>query len=80
MSSVQSVRTDVLLRSEETGGHVSVTEIEVSNLEREVEALRQAGATFRNDIIPGRGGSQILLEDPSGNLVELFQPAGTPSA
>ena len=38
--------------------------------------LRGAGATFRNDIVTGPGGQQILLEDPSGNVVELFQPAG----
>jgi catechol 2,3-dioxygenase-like lactoylglutathione lyase family enzyme/quercetin dioxygenase-like cupin family protein len=50
-------------------------QIEVSNLEREVQALRQAGARFRSDIVTGRGGSQILLEDPSGNPIELFQPA-----
>ena len=52
-------------------------QIEVSDLEREVEALRAAGTSFRNDIVTGRGGSQILLEDPSGNPIELFQPAGT---
>ena len=51
-------------------------QIEVSDLEREVEALREAGASFRNDIVTGQGGSQILLEDPSGNPIELFQPAG----
>jgi catechol 2,3-dioxygenase-like lactoylglutathione lyase family enzyme len=51
-------------------------QIEVSNLEREVECLREAGASFRNDIVRGRGGSQILLEDPSGNPIELFQPPG----
>ncbi len=51
-------------------------QIEVSHLEREVKALREAGASFRNDIVTGRGGSQILLEDPSGNPIELFQPAG----
>jgi catechol 2,3-dioxygenase-like lactoylglutathione lyase family enzyme len=51
-------------------------QIEVSNLEREVESLRKAGASFRNDIVIGRGGSQILLEDPSGNPIELFQRAG----
>ena len=43
-------------------------------LAAEVERLR-AGCSFRNDIITGPGGSQILLEDPSGNVVELFQPA-----
>jgi catechol 2,3-dioxygenase-like lactoylglutathione lyase family enzyme len=42
----------------------------------EVERLRAAGVAFRNDILSGPGGSQILAEDPSGNLVELFQPAG----
>jgi catechol 2,3-dioxygenase-like lactoylglutathione lyase family enzyme len=52
-------------------------QIEVSDLEREVERLRAAGASFRNDIVTGGGGSQILLEDPSGNLIELFQPADT---
>ena len=50
-------------------------QIEVSDLEREVEALRAAGTSFRNDIVTGRGGSQILLEDPSGYPIELFQPA-----
>jgi hypothetical protein len=42
----------------------------------EVERLRSAGLRFRNDIVHGRGGAQILLEDPAGNVVELFQPAG----
>ena len=42
----------------------------------DVERLRAAGLTFRNDIISGQGGQQILLEDPSGNPIELFQPAG----
>jgi catechol 2,3-dioxygenase-like lactoylglutathione lyase family enzyme len=50
-------------------------QIEVSNLEREVASLREGGASFRNDIVAGRGGSQILLDDPSGNPIELFQPA-----
>jgi catechol 2,3-dioxygenase-like lactoylglutathione lyase family enzyme len=47
----------------------------VSDLAVEVERLRAAGVQFRNDIVTGPGGSQILLQDPSGNLVELFQPA-----
>ncbi len=59
-----------------TPGGWNRVQIEVSDLEREVEALRDAGATFRGDIVTGRGGSQILLEDPSGNPIELFQPAG----
>jgi catechol 2,3-dioxygenase-like lactoylglutathione lyase family enzyme len=47
----------------------------VDDLEAEVAGLRGAGARFRNDIIEGPGGKQILLQDPSGNVVELFQPA-----
>ena len=46
----------------------------VDDLAATVEALRKAGAHFRNDIVTGIGGKQILLEDPSGNLVELFEP------
>jgi catechol 2,3-dioxygenase-like lactoylglutathione lyase family enzyme len=49
-------------------------QLEVEDLEAEVEALRAAGATFRNEIVVGRGGKQILLEDPAGNCVELFEP------
>lgn len=48
--------------------------IQVENLESEVKRLRDAGLKFRNEIITGPGGSQILLDDPSGNPVELFQP------
>ena len=50
-------------------------QLQVADLAAEVERLRAAGCRFRNDIVTGPGGSQILLEDPSGNLVELFQPA-----
>ena len=49
----------------------------VDDLDAEVARLRDAGVRFRNDVVTGPGGSQILLEDPSGNFVELFQPAGT---
>jgi catechol 2,3-dioxygenase-like lactoylglutathione lyase family enzyme len=48
----------------------------VEDIAADVEQLRAAGMTFRNDIISGPGGRQILLEDPSGNPIELFQPAG----
>jgi catechol 2,3-dioxygenase-like lactoylglutathione lyase family enzyme len=48
----------------------------VGDIASEVERLRDAGITFRNDIISGPGGQQILLEDPAGNPIELFQPAG----
>jgi catechol 2,3-dioxygenase-like lactoylglutathione lyase family enzyme len=47
----------------------------VDDIDAEVVRLRGAGATFRNDIVEGPGGKQILLQDPSGNIVELFQPA-----
>jgi catechol 2,3-dioxygenase-like lactoylglutathione lyase family enzyme len=46
----------------------------VDDLDAEVARLRAVGASFRNDVVSGPGGSQILLQDPSGNLVELFQP------
>lgn len=49
-------------------------QIEVSDLDAQVESLRAAGATFRNEIVTGVGGRQILLEDPAGNCVELFEP------
>jgi catechol 2,3-dioxygenase-like lactoylglutathione lyase family enzyme len=47
----------------------------VDDIDAEVSRLRDAGATFRNDVVEGPGGKQILLQDPSGNVVELFQPA-----
>ena len=47
----------------------------VDDIDAEVAQLRDAGATFRNDIVQGPGGKQILLQDPSGNVVELFEPA-----
>jgi len=48
----------------------------VDDIAADVERLRAAGLTFRNDVVSGPGGQQILLEDPSGNPIELFQPAG----
>ena len=48
--------------------------IEVSNLVTTVEVLRKAGAHFRNNIVTGVGGKQIIVEDPSGNPIELFEP------
>ena len=48
--------------------------IEVSDLDALVENLRRSGAHFRNDIVTGVGGKQILLDDPSGNPIELFEP------
>jgi catechol 2,3-dioxygenase-like lactoylglutathione lyase family enzyme len=60
-------------RAQEPGGWNRFA-IEVDDIEAIVERLRQAGATFRNEIVAGVGGKQILVEDPSGNPVELFQP------
>ncbi len=51
----------------------------VEDLEAEVARLRAAGAPFRNELIEGPGGKQILLQDPSGNVVELFQSAFNPA-
>jgi catechol 2,3-dioxygenase-like lactoylglutathione lyase family enzyme len=48
--------------------------LEVPELEARVRALREGGAHFRNDIVTGVGGRQILLDDPSGNPIELFEP------
>jgi predicted enzyme related to lactoylglutathione lyase len=48
----------------------------VDDIASEVDRLRDAGVSFRSDIVRGPGGQQILLEDPSGNPIELFQPAG----
>jgi catechol 2,3-dioxygenase-like lactoylglutathione lyase family enzyme len=50
-------------------------ELVVDDIEKEVARLRTEGVNFRNDIVRGPGGAQILLVDPSGNLVELFEPA-----
>src|ERR671911_2343369 len=47
----------------------------VDDIDAEVSRLRDAGAQFRNDVVEGPGGKQILLQEPSGNVVELFQPA-----
>lgn len=47
----------------------------VDDLQAELARLRDASLTFRNEIVKGPGGSQILLDDPSGNPIELFQPA-----
>lgn len=49
--------------------------IEVKNIEALVDELKKAGLRYRNEIVKGPGGKQILLEDPSGNPVELFEPA-----
>jgi catechol 2,3-dioxygenase-like lactoylglutathione lyase family enzyme len=50
-------------------------QVEVSDLDETVSSLREKGCTFRSGIIAGNGGKQIVAEDPSGNPVELFEPA-----
>src|ERR671933_334357 len=60
-------------RRPEPGGWNRI-QLEIHDLAGVVDALRKEGAHFRNDIVHGNGGQQILLEDPSGNLIELFQP------
>ena len=62
-------------RRPEAGGWNRI-QILFDDLAAEVARLRAAGLTFRNEIVKGPGGQQILLEDPAGNPVELFQPAG----
>jgi catechol 2,3-dioxygenase-like lactoylglutathione lyase family enzyme len=61
-------------RTPEPGGW-NRFQLEVNDLAEVVATLREAGASFRNDIVTGVGGKQILLDDPSGNPIELFQPA-----
>ncbi len=61
-------------RKTEPGGWNRI-QVQVADLASEVDRLRNAGLQFRNEIVTGPGGSQILLDDPSGNPVELFEPA-----
>ena len=60
-------------RKQEPGGWNRFA-IEVADISATVDTLRRAGARFRNDIVTGVGGKQILVEDPSGNPIELFEP------
>ncbi|MDQ3600606.1 MAG: VOC family protein [Actinomycetota bacterium] len=63
-------------REPEPGGWNRI-QLEVTDLDREVEALQRSGCRFRNAIVTGRGGKQILLDDPAGNPIELFEPLPT---
>jgi len=60
-------------RNQEPGGWNRFS-IEVDDLDSLVKKLRKGGARFRNEIVTGVGGKQIILEDPSGNPIELFEP------
>lgn len=60
-------------RRPEPGGWNRI-QLTVHDLDAEVAALRRAGLRFRGDIVSGRGGRQALLDDPSGNAIELFEP------
>ena len=60
-------------RKPEPGGWNRI-QLQVADLAKEVETLRNAGVHFRNDIVTGQGGKQILLDDPAGNPIELFEP------
>jgi catechol 2,3-dioxygenase-like lactoylglutathione lyase family enzyme len=62
-------------RKPEPGGWNRIQLI-VEDIEGEVARLRAAGVRFRNEVIKGPGGAQVLLEDPSGNVIELFTPRG----
>ncbi len=62
----------------EPGGWNRV-QVEVVDLRARVDELRSAGATFRGDVVEGQGGDQILVEDPAGNVVELFEPKPPPA-
>jgi hypothetical protein len=61
-------------RRPEPGGWNRII-VQSSRLEDDIASLKNAGVVFRNDIVAGPGGRQILIEDPSGNLVELFEAA-----
>ena len=63
-------------RKPEPGGWNRI-KLQVDDLATQVETLRRAGLRFRNDIVTGIGGKQILLDDPAGNPIELFEPPRT---
>jgi catechol 2,3-dioxygenase-like lactoylglutathione lyase family enzyme len=62
-------------RKPEPGGWNRI-QLQMTDLAAEVEVLRKAGAHFRNEIVVGLGGKQILIDDPAGNPIELFEPHG----
>jgi len=62
-------------RRQEPGGWNRIV-LEVADLPAQIDALKKTGTTFRNEIETGPGGKQVQIEDPDGNPIELFQPAG----
>ena len=62
-------------RKPEPGGWNRIV-VQVEDIQAKVAELRERGTRFRNDVITGPGGSQVLIEDPDGNPIELFQPKG----
>ena len=63
-------------RRPEPGGWNRI-QLPVEDVRAEAERFRRAGLSLRGDVVSGRGGSQVLLEDPAGNLIELFQASAT---
>jgi catechol 2,3-dioxygenase-like lactoylglutathione lyase family enzyme len=63
-----------------TGGGRNRIHLIVADLDAEIDRLHTCGLSFRSDVVAGPGGRQILLADPAGNLIELFQPANRPPA
>jgi hypothetical protein len=72
---VDDVQAAVAFYTQHLGFNWNRIQLEVQDLASEVEKLREAGVRFRNDIVTGNGGKQILVEDPAGNPIELFEPA-----
>jgi catechol 2,3-dioxygenase-like lactoylglutathione lyase family enzyme len=66
-------------RAPQPGGWNRI-QLEVNDIAATVERLRADGCRFRSDVITGQGGKQILLDDPSGNPIELFEPGARPPA
>ncbi|HUZ57959.1 MAG TPA: VOC family protein [Hanamia sp.] len=60
--------------TQQTPGGWNRFAIEIKDISNKVDELRKAGVHFRNDIVTGAGGKQIIVEDPSGNPIELFEP------
>ena len=69
-------RLRVLLSAEESGPGRNRIHLVVDDFDEQVDRLRDAGVTLRSEVVEGPGGRQLLVADPAGNLVEVFEPAG----